>query len=178
MLQELWDIFIAMARVGVLGYGGGPSSVPLIQVEAVNNYNWMTTEEFADALAMGYALPGPIATKMAGVVGFKVAGVPGAMAGVMGMVLPSLIAVIILYKLFTHFKHSDIIDGMTRGVRPVIVVLLALMVWETMTKAVDTTSPLITGGIALVSLAALQYLHINPAWVVFGSLVFGAIALR
>ena len=65
--------------------------VPLVKAEVVDLYGWMTDTEFADALAMGYALPGPIATKIAAVVGFRVGGVLGSIAALAGMVLPSLV---------------------------------------------------------------------------------------
>jgi chromate transporter len=56
----------------------------------VNNYKWQTLEEFSDTLAIGNALPGPIATKMAGYVGWKIAGLPGALLALLGMIGPSL----------------------------------------------------------------------------------------
>jgi chromate transporter len=60
------QLFFAFFRVGMLGYGGGPSSIPLVHKEVVEKYKWMNDDEFADVLALGNALPGPIATKMAG----------------------------------------------------------------------------------------------------------------
>src|SRR5690606_17857743 len=92
MLRELWDLFVAFTRAGLFGYGGGPGSIPLIKREVVDIYHWMTDEQFAEALAFGNALPGPIATKLATYVGFHVAGTPGAVAGVAGIVLPTAAA--------------------------------------------------------------------------------------
>ena len=61
MLRDLWQLFVAFAKVGTFGYGGGPSMIPLVQEEVVNVHHWMDNQEFVDALAMGNALPGPIA---------------------------------------------------------------------------------------------------------------------
>ena len=74
------DIFMAFFRVGILGYGGGPSSIPLVHKEVVDKYKWMDTDEFGDVLALGNALPGPIATKMAGYIGYRVGGILGMVA--------------------------------------------------------------------------------------------------
>ncbi len=60
-----WRIFLAFFRVGMLGYGGGPASIPLVHKEVVDHYKWMTDEEFGDVLALGNTLPGPIVTKLA-----------------------------------------------------------------------------------------------------------------
>lgn len=66
-----WHIFWAFFLPGILGYGGGPASIPLVEKEVVDRYGWVTENEFSEMLAMGNALPGPIATKMAGYIGFQ-----------------------------------------------------------------------------------------------------------
>ncbi len=163
-----------MARVGVLGYGGGPSSIPLVKIEVVDNYGWMSGDEFVEVLAMGNALPGPIATKMAGFVGYRVAGVPGAVAGVLGMVLPSLVAMLILYRVFLAFQHHPAVGGMLRAIRPVVIVLLGLLIWDLLPRALDLTAL----AIAAASLLLIKLAGLHPALVVAGALVFGAVALR
>ena len=68
------NLMVGFARTGVTGYGGGPSTIPLIEYEAVQKYKWMTEDEFGDILALANTLPGPIATKMAAYIGYKVNG--------------------------------------------------------------------------------------------------------
>ena len=70
-MQEVFVLFYAFAKVGILGFGGGHSIIPLIQVEVVNNYKWLNIGEFTDALAMANSLPGPITTKMSSVGGIQ-----------------------------------------------------------------------------------------------------------
>jgi chromate transporter len=63
----LWaNLFWGFFQVGVLGFGGGPGSVGIIQAVTVESYRWLTPDEFAQVLAVGNSLPGPLATKMAG----------------------------------------------------------------------------------------------------------------
>ena len=81
-------LFYAFIKVGILGYGGGHSIIPFIQVEAVENYKWISMEEFTDTLAMANTLPGPIAVKMSFMVGYKTAGLNGAMVSLLGLLLP------------------------------------------------------------------------------------------
>ena len=54
------ELTIAMLRTGILGFGGGPSVIPLIRYEAVSRYHWMRDEEFGEILAIANALPGPL----------------------------------------------------------------------------------------------------------------------
>lgn len=173
-MGELWDVFLAMARVGILGFGGGPSFIPLVKLEAVDNFGWLTGEDFVQVLAMGNALPGPIATKMAALIGYRVAGIAGAMAGLLGMVMPSAIAMLALYRVYLTFQGHPAVGGMLRAIRPVVIVLLAIMVFDLVPKALDV--PVILIGVA--SFLLIQTAGVHPALVVVGALLLGALALR
>lgn len=91
-----WHIFLAFFIPGIVGYGGGPASIPLVQNEVVNRYGWLTVSEFSEVLALGNALPGPIATKMAGYIGYQQGGILGSIVGIFATVAPSLILMIVL----------------------------------------------------------------------------------
>lgn len=101
-LHIFWFFFIT----NILGYGGGPATIPLIQKEVVGHFQWMTTQEFNETLAMGNALPGPIATKMAGYIGFQEGGYIGSFIAVFATVAPSLILMIALMGLLYKFRTS------------------------------------------------------------------------
>lgn len=173
-MSELWDVFLAMARVGILGFGGGPSSIPLVKLEAVDNFGWLTGDDFVQVLAMGNALPGPIATKMAALIGYRVAGIAGAMAGLLGMVMPSAIAMLALYRLYVLFQGHPAVGGMLRAIRPVVIVLLGIMVFDLVPRTLDV--PVILIGVA--SFLLIQMAGVHPALVVVSALLLGALALR
>lgn len=124
-MMLLLQIFWVFAKVGVLAYGGGPSMIPLMQQEVVNA-GWLTSQDFVDALALGNALPGPIATKMSLYVGFKLAGIPGALAGLLGTIGPSGVLMLILALFFLQLKDSPIIQAALVAVRPTVV---GLLIW-------------------------------------------------
>ncbi len=77
-MQIYIDIFLAFFIPNIVGYGGGPAIIPLIEAQVVGQYQWMDAARFAEILALGNALPSPIATKMAGYIGYEVGGVFGA----------------------------------------------------------------------------------------------------
>lgn len=171
-MRLLLEIFYSFAKVGIFGYGGGPSMMPLVKEEVVDVHGWMTIEEFTDALAMGYALPGSIATKMSAYTGFKLAGIPGAVAGLLGMVLPSLIAMLTLAALFFRFKDLPQVQAILKAVRPAVVALLALVVYDIFPRSVASWD---TGLIALASFMAVVYLDIHPALAILAAGVVGLI---
>ncbi|ALC88794.1 transporter [Bacillus sp. FJAT-18017] len=172
-LKIFWAFFLP----GILGYGGGPSSIPLIEAEVVDRYEWMTTSEFSEVLAMGNALPGPIATKMAGYIGYEVGGVAGSAIAVFASVAPSLILMISLLSLLLRHKESPKVKRMTMIVRPVIAALLGVMAWDFFVESFQGPGLLHTVVLAAGSLLLMEKLKVHPAYVIAGSLVYGAVFL-
>lgn len=176
-MTTLWHLFLAFFIPGIIGYGGGPAFIPLIQVEVVNHYGWLTNEEFAELLALGNTLPGPIATKMAGYVGYEVAGPLGAFIALFATVAPSLLAMIFLLGILYKFKDSPKVKRMTSYIRPAIAILLAVLAYEFFTESWQNAGMIQTIGIIAVSLLLLEKVKLHPAYVIIGSLCYGAIFL-
>jgi chromate transporter len=172
--MEYWKLFLGFFRIGLLGYGGGPSMIPLVHAEAVKKYGWMTDEEFADVLAMGNALPGPIATKMASYIGYKVKGLGGALIAITAMVIPVLIAMILFLSLINKLKNSGIVNGMTHGIQPVIGVMMAAMALEFFKKSWNGWKNK-TIIFTIISIIALVVLNVNPGLLIGIALAYAFI---
>jgi chromate transporter len=134
-LKTQWNLFLAFFRAGMLGYGGGPASIPLVHKEVVEKYKWMTNEEFGDLLAIANTLPGPIATKLAGYVGYRVAGIFGLLNGVLTSVLPTVILLNLLLTVLSSFREIDWVKGMTAAVIPVVGMMMVTLTWQFFDKA-------------------------------------------
>ncbi|ACV63514.1 Chromate transporter [Desulfofarcimen acetoxidans DSM 771] len=169
-----WQLFLAFGRANFFGFGGGPAVIPLIQREVVNNYKWLSTEEFTDVLAMGNALPGPIATKMAAYVGYKISGLWGAAAALAGTVIPTAVAMLGLAGIYLKYKDTPQITGMLKGVRPVVVVLLLQTAWDMGLKSFPLP---VTWIIALIALVLIFQFKMHPIILIIASMFFGYIFL-
>ncbi len=180
--MEILNLFVAFAKVGLFGFGGGPSMIPLIQEEVVEAQGWLSKEEFLDAFAFGSSLPGPIATKMAGYVGFQVAGVPGAVAGLIGVTVPTIIAMILLGSIYIRYQKNPAIDGFMKGVRPVVIALLALVVYQFAPKALGLPHMWLNNWflwlLALAAFFAAILLNIHPAILIVLGGIAGIVFLR
>lgn len=174
MLNELWNLFIGFLRASNLGFGGGPALIPLIQAEA-NRYSWLSNADFADALAVGNALPGPIATKMATYIGYHVASWPGVLVAVLATIGPTCLAVILLSKVLMKYANSPGLKAMLKGVRPVVTVLIALVAYNMALSSFIIKSPLdfVTVLIAAVAAACLYFFKVHPVFLIVGSMVIG-----
>ena len=180
--SALLDLLWSFTKVGAFGFGGGPSMIPLIQEEVVDVQGWLTQDEFLDAFALGNTLPGPIATKMAGYVGYKVAGPLGAVAGLVGVAVPTILAMLLLLGLYLRYRDLPAITGFLRGVRPVVIALLALVVWEFAPRAFgapgDWLGNWLLWLLALGSFALAVRFGVHPAALIVAGGVIGAVFLR
>ncbi|WP_044476732.1 chromate transporter [Oceanobacillus massiliensis] len=165
-MKTQWNIFIAFFRVGMLGFGGGPASIPLIQKEVVDNYKWMDNEEFGDMLAIGNTLPGPIATKLAGYVGYRIAGIVGMINALLASMFPTIILMIVLLTSLSGIREFDWVQGMTAAVVPVVGMMMAVLTWQFIAKAgkgLGWTKALL---MIVILFIFLQLLNIHPGIVI------------
>ncbi|MEF2290589.1 chromate transporter [Virgibacillus dokdonensis] len=172
-----WNIFVAFFRVGILGYGGGPSSIPLVHKEVVDKYKWMSDEEFGDLLALGNTLPGPIATKLAGYIGYRVSGILGTINAVLATILPTIFLMILLLSSLSSIKGYDWVQGMTAAVIPVVGVMLAVLTWQFIQKAGKGMGWVPTGSMLVVVFVLLEFVNIHPG-ILIGVLLFLAIVKK
>lgn len=170
-----WQLFIAFFIPGILGYGGGPSSIPLVEHEVVENYGWMNTQEFSEIVAIGNSLPGPIATKMAGYIGYEEAGILGLLVALFATVAPSLIMMIGMMAVLMKYKDAPEVKNLTRLIRPVIAILLAFMTIQFAQESVVGMGLGSTIFLMVASLLLLEKFKVHPAFVIVLSLIFGAI---
>lgn len=172
------DLFAAFFRVGLLGFGGGPAAIPLFHREAVVNYKWMTEDEFGDTLALGNTMPGPIATKMAGYIGYRVNGVIGCLIALAASVIPTVVLMILLLGILQKYKELDWVNSMSAAVVPVVGVMLAVMTWDFFQKsgqALGIGRAILFTGIAIV---LLEVLNIHPAIVIMGILILSLTSFK
>lgn len=168
-------IFMAFFRVGMLGFGGGPAAIPLVQKEVVEKYKWMNNEDFGDILALGNALPGPIAPKLAGYIGYRVGGIWGLLNGILASCVPTILLMILLLTSLNAYKDQTWVTGMTAAVVPVVAVMLLTMTVEFLKKSGSSSMGwLWTIVFVLLGLVFMQLLNVHPAIIII-SLIIGAL---
>ncbi|CEH28803.1 transporter [Aneurinibacillus migulanus] len=177
ILINLWELFWGFFVANILGYGGGPASIPLTQEEIVNHYDWQTTEQFGDMLAVSNALPGPIATKIAAFIGYQEAGWLGVLVTTLATVAPSAIALIVLLKILNKYRNSPVVKGMTLLVQPVIAVMLLLLTYDMGFVSYENIGLLQSIGIAAIALLCITKLKLHPALVIVLAFAYGGLVL-
>jgi chromate transporter len=182
----IWQIFVLFSRVALFSWGGGPASLALMQRETTAA-GWLTPTEFVDAVAFGNALPGPIAPQVSAYVGYKLAGVSGAIAAAARTVLPTTVLMLVLIVYFFGVKESPALRSMLTAVRPVVVGLLA---WTAFDLASSVFGARQTGWgasllqswdkylIAAVAFGLFTFTRINPVVVIVAFAALGLLIYR
>ena len=165
----LWQLFLSYLKIGFFGFGGGYAMLSLIQNEIVVRHAWITGSEFADIVALSQITPGPIAINSATYVGYAVGaqlgstgyGILGSLLATVAVSLPSLTIMLLLTHFFIRLRNNRLIEGAMRGMRPVVVGMIAAAALMLIFPA---------------SAAADEQNFIDPwSWVLFGGVLIGQI---
>ena len=175
--MSYWELFLAFFIPSIVGYGGGPATIPLIKHEVVDNYGMMTVTQFSETLAIGNALPGPIATKLAAYIGYHEGGIIGAIIATFATVGPSLLLMMALLGLLQRYKSNPRVKRLSMFVLPAIAILMFTTTWDFVKTSVDAISWLPTIVLMVASYLALERFKIHPALVILVGLCIGGFFL-
>ena len=105
-LKKVFQLFITFIKIGAFTFGGGYAMVPLIQRETVEKKKWINDDDILEIVAIAESTPGPIAVNSATFVGYKTAGVLGAAAATIGVVLPSFTIIYFISFVIDKFEEN------------------------------------------------------------------------
>jgi chromate transporter len=164
---------VQFVLLSLLSFGGVNSIVTEIQRVAVENAHWMNDRQFATYFAIGQAAPGPNIL-IASLVGWHVAGVPGAVIATLGMCGPSAVMVCFLSGAWERWRHSEWRRVVQRGLVPVTTGLVCASGFV-LARAADHNA--VTTCITLGTAAFVYFTRFNPLWALGASAVLGLAGL-
>ncbi len=172
----LIELFIVFLTIGIFCFGGGYAIIPFIQ-EAIVSRNWIAIDEFINMIAVAESTPGPISINTATFVGFKMAGLNGALAATIGLCVPAFVLVVFVGQLLAMEKGKQFIDRIMIGIRPVVVALIfaaALSVARTVLISDDWTIHYGSIFLAIIAFVAIQR-KIHPIIIILLAAIVGTI---
>ena len=125
----LAQLNLLFMKVDLMAFGGGWTSIPLIQREVVDRFGWVTTREFIDGIALGQVTPGPIVIT-ATFVGYKAGGLVGALLGTIAVFFPSFLIVTTLAPHYDRIKRSAAIQVMVHGILAAFIGMLLFVAYR------------------------------------------------
>lgn len=118
------DLFFTFFRIGLFTFGGGYAMLAILEDTCVEGKHWITHEEMMDITVIAESTPGPIAINCATYTGFRRAGLPGAIASTVGMVVPSFLVIYLISLFLDNFLEIKIIANAFRGIQIGVGVLI------------------------------------------------------
>lgn len=176
---SLWDIFFYFLKIGSVLFGSGYVLITYIQQDIVNTFGWLTTQQLLDAVAIGQLTPGPVSTTTA-VVGYIIAGFPGAVAATFGIFLPSFVLVILTAPLIPRMRKSTFLGAFLAGVNAGVIAAILVTLIDLANAALRTLnstnwSPLAIG-LTLGALVLLIRYKTNATWLIVGGAIIGFVS--
>jgi chromate transporter len=173
----LWSVGAFFVKVGTFTFGGGLSMLAFMQEQVVNQFGWLTPQEFVDGLALGQLTPGPI-LMLAAFIGYKLFGSLGAAVAAGAIFLPSFLMVLSILPLLRRMKDLQWLKAFMRGVAPAVIGALGVSVVQmTPHAAPDVFTWCLLGGTIMIALfskfgplplmaggAALGFLPLRKTW--------------
>lgn len=148
--------------------------LPLVHQEVVKRHGWLEDEEFADVLAIANTLPGPIATKIPGYIGYRIGGLLGCINAIAAIALPMIIVMILMLGLFSRHREISWIHGMGQGMVPVVMVMMAQLAWDFLHKSQLALGWIVSLIMAAISGVVIYWLGVHPGWLI-GALLAAAL---
>ncbi len=142
-LQLFWEYF----KAGLFAIGGGMATIPFL-TDISQRTGWFTLQELADMVAVSESTPGPIGVNVATYVGFRTAGVPGAVTAVFGLALPSVIIIIIVARFLKKFRDNKYVEMTFYGIRPASAGLITMAVFTLMRLCLFDIDALMRGDLS------------------------------
>lgn len=159
----LFKMFITFFKIGAFTFGGGYAMIPIIQEEVVSKKKWVDEKEFLDVIAVAQGSPGPVAVNTSIYIGHSLKGFPGALAALLGTVLPSFLIILLIAMFFYQYRDNPILDKVFLGIAPAIVALIMSAVYKLTISSRLGYNKLI---ISVVTILCIVFLDISPIYLI------------
>jgi chromate transporter len=172
-MSQLLALLGVFGLLSILAVGGGTAILPEMKHLTVTRLGWVTADQFVEIYSLGQMAPGPNMLMVA-VIGYRVAGYPGALAALVGFFLPACLLTLGASRLWVHFSGSPWRGAIQRGLAPVAIGLMA--------SGVVAIARVATRDVATIALAAVVTVvllarHINPALLILAAGLLGLLRL-
>lgn len=167
-------LFLSVFQLSACTFGGGFVIIPLMRKKFVEKLHWISEDEMMDLTAIAQSSPGAIAVNASILVGYHVAGIPGAALTVLGAILPPLIIISIVSLFYQTFRDNRIVSmfmaGMLCGVAAVICDVVIRMIQDILKQ-----KRLLPLSILVLSFAAVRFWNVNIILIILVCGIVGAV---
>jgi chromate transporter len=175
LLHSLMALIASFGKIGLFALGGGDSMLKMIGDESVAHRHWLSADDYSSLVAMTFLFPGLTAAKIAGVIGYRVAGIAGLLTAVLALNLPGIILVAIGFTLTIKYMDKPIVQKILEAMKFGAMAMIAAVLFDMMhSAAIHGHGSLLGVALTLLFFIALEFFD---APVIGGLLTFVAVFL-
>jgi chromate transporter len=169
-------LFSGCLRISAFTFGGGYVIVPLIKKRFVDEYGWVSEEQMLDYIAIGQSSPGPIAVNTSAMMGYGLAGLPGALVAVFATVLPPLVTLSIVSVFYSLVIENAVVRNVLRGMQAGVAAVVLDVVIDLIAAVTKSRRavPIVLMAAAFIAAAVFK---VNVALVILTCAVYGALTV-
>ena len=168
----LWTLFSGMFQISTFTFGGGFVIATFIKKRFVDQLGWIEESEMLDLIALGQSSPGAVAVNVAILVGWRVFGVLGMIAAVLGTILPPMIILTVISFFYNAFASNQMVALTLKGMQAGVAALI-LSVALDLAKGVTKSKSIIAIILMVVSFLASYIFKVNVMYIILAALVLG-----
>ncbi|NMA44066.1 MAG: chromate transporter [Oligosphaeraceae bacterium] len=168
--SRLYALFKIFFYVSAVTLGGGLAMLPLLRCEFVQRRQWLSDADMIDTVALMQAMPGIIAMNMGVLLGYRVAGVAGAVAAVIGGFMPPFLAIVLLATLIMSLQDSALLNHAFLGVRAGVCALILLAVIELGKQILKSRFEWVLASACFI---AAIFFNVNAIWLIVLGILAG-----
>ncbi len=169
-MASYWQIFTTFAKIGAFTIGGGYAMLPIIQSELIKR-GWLKEEDFTDIVALAQSAPGLLAVNISIFTGHKLRGTKGSIVATLGSILPSFLIILLIAMLFSGYQDNPTVIKIFKGIRPVVVALIAVPMINMARQANKRWWAWI---ISAAALALVAFLNVSPIYILLTVIIIAA----
>ena len=172
LLPTLVELYLAFFRTGIFTFGGGLAMMPMLQKELIEKKHWLTEEDLIDYYAIGQSTPGIIAVNVATFVGFRQAGVLGAIVATLGIISPSIIIITILAGTINSISEYPRVQAALKGINVAVAALLTTVIIKFAKKTIKNVWNVV---FMLAAFALIFFLKVPSVIIILAAILLGCL---
>lgn len=173
--KSYWKLFITMLYLSAFTFGGGFVIVSLMRKKFVKEYHWIEEKEILNLIAIAQSSPGSLSINISILVGYKLAGIPGALVSITATALPPLITLSIVSFFYISFKDNVTVNALMKGMQAAIAAIIFDVTFS-LAKDVVKRKELIFSLMTIAVFVAVYFFEINIIFIVLVCGFIGAIS--
>ena len=167
-------LFLSTFYLSAFTFGGGYVIISLMKKKFVDDLKWIEEEEMLNLTAIAQSSPGAVAVNASILVGYKIAGIFGALVSIIGTILPPFIILSIVSIFYTVFRENIVVNSVLKGMQAGVAAVIADVVIN-MASNISKEREIISIVVMMGAFIATYFFKVNVMYIILFCGIIGAL---